>query len=192
MLLKNLKTKYLGRSFKYYKQIDSTQSEIWRLYESGNIQNGTLIISEIQTKGKGTHGRTWYTNQKNNIAFSFLIKPNCNIEELEGLTIRIAQIIVEILKEKYQVITKIKEPNDIILNEKKLCGILTETKVIGKHVKAVVIGIGLNTNQMNFAEEIKNIATSVKKETGKTIDTLDFITEFCNRFEQRECEKWEK
>ncbi len=190
MLLNNLKTKYLGRNFKFYEQIDSTQSEIWRLYKNENAPNGTLVGANVQTKGKGTHGRTWHTDEKNNIAFSFLIKPNCNIKKLESLTIEIAQIIVKILKDKYQIITKIKEPNDVTLNGKKLCGILTETKVINEQVKAIVIGIGLNTNQTEFVDEIKEIATSVKKETGKIIDTSEFIAEFCNIFEEEY--KWEK
>ena len=91
---------------------------------------------------------------------------------------------MEILKEKYQIITNIKEPNDIILNEKKLCGILTETKVINEKIKALVIGIGINTNQTEFVKEIENIATSIKKETGKVIKTEEFIETFCNKFEK--------
>ena len=73
MELKGLQTKYLGRNILYYKTIDSTQSEIWRLIESNNIKNGTIVIADIQTNGQGTHGRKWYTDQANNIAFSFAI-----------------------------------------------------------------------------------------------------------------------
>ena len=113
---------------------------------------------------------------------------NCNIQKLENLTTNIAEIIVEILKEN-KITTTIKKPNDIILNNKKLGGILTQTKVIEGKVKCLAIGIGLNINQEHFSEEIENIATSIKKETGKTIDAKIFIAEFCNRFERKIQEK---
>ena len=108
---------------------------------------------------------------------------DCNIRKIEGLTTKIAEIIVNILK-SYDIIVRIKEPNDIILNDKKLGGILTETKVIEEQVKCLVIGIGLNINQEEFAHEIIDIATSIKKEMGKEIEAKEFIVEFCNRFEK--------
>ena len=98
MQLTNLKTNFLGRNIIYYKEIDSTQSEIWRLIKNRNILNGTLVISEIQTKGKGTHGRIWHTDEKGDIAFSFFVQMDCNITKLEGITIEIAKIINEIIK----------------------------------------------------------------------------------------------
>ena len=108
---------------------------------------------------------------------------DCNVQKLEGLTRNIAEIIVQILKEK-GITATIKAPNDIILNGKKLGGILTQTKVIDGKVKCIVIGIGINVRQKKFSPEIKDIATSIKKETGKEINTKEFIAEFCNRFEK--------
>ncbi len=183
MQLPGLNTKILGRNASYYQEIDSTQSEIWRQYEK-EIPNGTLIIADRQTKGQGTHGRVWHTDEPNNIAFSFLIKTNCKIEETEGLTIEIAKVIVGIMKEKYGVLLDIKEPNDIVYKGKKIGGILTQSKVVGEKIKCLVIGIGLNTMQEKFAEEIKDIATSIKKEFNIEIDRNEFIAEFCNRFEK--------
>lgn len=184
MQLENLNTSFLGRNSKYYKEIDSTQSEIWRRYEKNEIPNGTLIMADYQTKGKGTHGRVWHTDEANNIAFSFLLKTNCEIQKLEGITIEIANIIVKILKKKYGVILEIKEPNDIVFKGKKIGGILTQSKVVGNQVKCLVIGIGMNTGQEKFAEEIQEIATSIQKEFGIEIKPKEFITEFCNEFEK--------
>ena len=99
MQLNNLKTKFLGQNTFYINTIDSTQSEIWRLYKK-QAPTGTLVFADIQTKGKGTHGRTWHTSQAENIAFSFLINNNFNIEKLDGITIEIAEIIVDIFKRK--------------------------------------------------------------------------------------------
>ena len=92
MQLKNLKTNFLGRNIFYYKTIDSTQKEIWRRVDDDKIENGTLIFADIQTGGIGTHGRIWHTDEKNNIAFSFYLKLNCDIITLSGLTKKIAEI----------------------------------------------------------------------------------------------------
>ncbi len=184
MQLENLKTKFLGRNSIYYSEIDSTQSEIWRLIENNTTPNGTLVFADIQNKGIGTHGRVWHTDEANNIAFSFFIKTNCNIQTLDGLTIEIANIIVDIFKEQYGINLNIKEPNDMVFNNKKIGGILTQTKVIKENVKYLVVGIGINTNKEKFTDDIKTIATSIKKEFGIEVDTKKFIAEFCNRFEE--------
>lgn len=184
MKLRSLTTKFLGRNIIRYETIDSTQSEIWRLIETNNIKDGTLIIADIQTNGQGTHGRKWHTDQENNIAFSFVIQPNCNIKKLEGITIEIAKIIVEILQDMYGINLNIKEPNDLYFKDKKVGGILTQTKSIGEEVKYLVIGIGINTSQEEFAEDVKDIATSIKNEFYIDVNVQDFISEFCNKFEK--------
>ena len=183
MQLKNLKTNLLGRNSIYYKQIDSTQNEIWRLIENKSAPNGTLVYADIQTQGKGTHGKTWYTDEEGNIAFSFFIEMNCNIQKLQGITIEIAKLIISIFKQKYKIDLEIKEPNDIVYKSKKIGGILTQTKVIKENVKYLVIGIGINTKKQNFCKDIKDIATSIKKEFDVDIDREEFIAEFCNMFE---------
>lgn len=184
MQLKNLKTNYLGKNNIFYKKIDSTQTEIWRLIKNNNIQNGTLIMADIQTNGKGTHGRIWHTDEGKNIAFSFFVETNCKPSLLDGITIEIASILIKIFKEKYNINLKIKEPNDIFYNDKKIGGILTESKVNSEIIKFLVIGIGLNTNQMKFSKDIQNIATSVKKEFNIEINNKEIIEEFCYEFEK--------
>lgn len=184
MRLKNLTTKFLGRNTIYFKSIDSTQSEIWRLIEKNNIQNGTLVMADKQTNGQGTHGKKWYTDKENNIAFSIEIEPNCKVQQLDGITKEIAQIIVEIMLKMYGIKLNIKEPNDLYIKNKKVGGILTQTKVIGNAVQYLVIGIGINTSQRIFTEEISKIATSIKKEFNVNVNVEDFIANFCNEFEK--------
>ena len=183
MQLANLKTKILARNYKYYEKIDSTQKEIWRLVENDNIENGTLIIANMQTNGVGTHGRTWHTDEIGNIAFSMYIQTNCEVSKVEGLTIKIAIILKEILKDKYNIEVDLKSPNDLMINNKKIGGILTESKIYDKKVKFLVIGIGINTTKMKFTDDIKDIATSIKKEFNIEIDNNYLISEFCNRLE---------
>ena len=173
-----------SNNFIFYKKIDSTQNEIWRLIESKTIKNKTLIMADIQTNGKGTHGRIWHTDEEKNIAFSYYIETNCKSENLEGITIEIAQILVKIFKEFYGIKLDIKKPNDIMTKDKKVGGILTESKVSSEIVKFLVIGIGINTEKMNFTDDIKNIATSIKKEFGIEVDRKKIITNFCEEFEK--------
>ena len=184
MQLKNLNCNFLGKTFSFYEQIDSTQDEVWRLIENNDIKNGQLVAANIQTKGKGTHGRVWHTDESNNIAFSFYVEMNNSVDSLDGLTYEIAETVVNIFKEKYKIELQIKKPNDIICNGKKLGGILTESKVTQETVKFLVIGIGINTNKLSFTDDIKDIATSIKKEFNMEIDSAEFISEFCNRFEK--------
>ncbi len=184
MQLKNLNCNFLGKTFYFYEEIDSTQDEIWRLVDNKKIVNGQLVAANIQTKGKGTHGRVWHTDESDNIAFSFYIEMGKNISSLDGLTYEIAKVITDIFEDKYDISLDIKLPNDIMCNGKKIGGILTEAKVIGNKVKYLVIGVGINTNKSFFANDIKNIATSIKKEFNIEINSFDFISEFCNRFEK--------
>lgn len=184
MQLKQLKTNFLGKDFIFYNKIDSTQSELCRLIENNNVKNGTLVMADIQTEGKGTHGRIWHTDEANNIAFSFFVEMNCNVKKIDGITIEIAQSIIDVFKTKYGINLEIKEPNDIIYNNKKIAGILTESKIISEKVKYLVVGIGINTSKTQFSDDIKNSATSIKKEFNIDIEPTEFVAEFCNRFEE--------
>lgn len=133
----------------------------------------------------GTHGRSWETDEINNIAFSFFIKTDCNISKLDGITLEIAETIVETFKRIYKIELQIKLPNDIVIKNKKIGGILTQTKIYGENVKYIVCGIGINTNKKIFSNNIKDIATSIKKEFGIEIDNKKIIKEFCILFEQK-------
>lgn len=192
MELANLNTKYLARKFEYYELIDSTQDAIWRKIKNNQIENGETIFSEIQTNSYGTHGRNWYTDEKGDIAFSFAIKTDCKIENLDGITHEIARIFKTIFRKNKIEIT-IKLPNDLYLNNKKMGGILCQTKIEGEKVKYLVIGIGININKKIFPEDIKNIATSISKEiSNSNINRFEIISEFFNIFEEKLNIRFEK
>ena len=178
----NLDTKFLGRNLIYYDVVDSTQEKLWKMVK--DVPEGTLVLAEIQTKGKGTHGRNWCTDERNNIAFSFILKPNCDIQKLEGLTLEIAEIVLKVFEEIYEIRLQIKKPNDIVYKDKKIGGILTETKIIKNKVYYLNIGIGINTNKENFPEELIGIASSIRNEFNIKINNVKIITNFCNKFEK--------
>ena len=93
--------------------------------------------------------------------------------------------VYRFFEEKYGINLQIKAPNDIYYNEKKVGGILTESKIVGQKTKYIVVGIGINTNGKNFSDDIRNIATSIKKEFNIDVDNLFIVNEFCKIFEKR-------
>ena len=186
---KNLHTSWLAKEIIYYEEIDSTQKEIWRRVDNKNIKNGTLIFADTQTNGIGTHGRKWYAHKKGNITFSFVIYPNISINKLENLTLEIAETILEVFKNLYKIKLDLKVPNDIVIKNKKVGGILTETKLIGEKVQCIVVGIGINTNKKIFEKEIEDIATCINEEFNIEIDNYNVISEFCNIFEKKFMER---
>lgn len=179
---KYLQTKIIARNIKEYEILDSTQEMAKTMI--GKEPHGTMILTKQQTNGIGTHQRKWYTNPNDNITFTLILYPNCKISELEGITIQIAECIKKALKELYNIEVKIKEPNDIMLNNKKLAGILTQTSTIEEQVQYLLIGIGLNVNQTEFINEIEEIATSLKKEYQTEFEKEKIIAEICNKIEE--------
>ena len=181
---KNLNTKFLGRNIIYFEEIDSTQDEVKRKIKQ-NIANGTYIVTDKQTKGKGTHDRIWYDKGFENICGSFVLMPNCHISKIKDITVIIAECIIQAIKKLYGIDLQLKHPNDIMCNSKKMVGILTESITNKEIVKYIIIGIGINVNQTEFQSEIENIATSLKKEYKKDFCREQIISEFFNLFEDK-------
>ena len=174
------KTKYIGKQLKFFDEIDSTQTEAKRNVEK--YENGTVIIAELQTAGKGTHGRVWHT-KADNIAMTLILKPEININKLEGFTVAIAENIQQAIKELYGIELEIKLPNDLLLNKKKICGILTEVITIKEQVKEIFIGIGFNVNEKEFSSDISDIATSLYKEIKQVYCREDIICKVLENIE---------
>ena len=180
----NLKTSFLGKNIVYHEEIDSTQDEAKRLVKQGKATNGMYIVTDNPTNGKGTKGRAWYGGEYENICGTFVLTPNCNIKQIENLTILIAQCLVKTIKDLYDIKLDIKYPNDVMCNRKKVSGILTESVTNKEIVKYVFIGIGIDVNQTIFTPEIEQIATSLKKEYNKEFNREEIISSFFNTFEK--------
>ena len=168
----NLRTKELGKNIEYYNRLESTNTEAWELIEEGN-QHGTVIITDNQTIGRGRKENSWIMIPGKGLAFSLIIEneyPN-NYSGLISLITGIA--VVESLN-KRGVETKLKWPNDIFAGEKKLGGILCETKIIKNKIEKIVIGVGINVNE-KISEHPENIR-----------DHLTTMLEISNHAHQRE------
>ena len=159
-----------------FKQIKSTH--IYLKENNNKYKENIVILADKQTGGIGTKGRSWHTGSDKNIAMSILYRPQKNVKNLEGLTIEIARRIQKIIKDNYNIDLNIKEPNDLMLNNKKICGILTESNTIGNQINYVIISIGFNVNEDNFPDELENIATSLYEETGKEFDKQKIVEDF--------------
>lgn len=157
----------------FLDKIDSTNEYAKRIAK--DVNENVLILANNQTNGRGTHGRNWYSYEGQNILMSFLIKNINDYKSIDGITVEIGKIIHEILSSKFDLNFEIKLPNDILCNGKKICGILCESSIINDKVNYIIIGIGLNVNQTNFNEEIKDIATSLKNELGYDVDKDELI-----------------
>ena len=182
--IKNNKNNIIGKQIEYYKQIESTHTYA-KTIATLKQNNGKIIIAENQTKGIGTKGRTWHTGEEKNIAMTIIINQNLNFEKIQGITIKIVEIMKKTIKELYNYNLKIKEPNDLMLNNKKICGILTEINTIGNKINYMLISIGFNVNETNFETEILEKATSLKKEYGKEYEREEIILKFIENLEKK-------
>ena len=131
--IKNNKKYIIGNEILIYNEIDSTQEEAKRIIK--NIKDGTVIIANNQTNGQGTHGRKWYTEKNSNIIMSIVLFPNVEVKKLKNITLDIAKIILDTIYELYNYKLDISYPNDIVLNGKKLGGILTNISTQGRYSK---------------------------------------------------------
>lgn len=181
MELNGLKTEFLGRNQMFFKSIDSTQKKIKSLKQP---ISGTIVIADNQTAAVGTHERKWYTGSGKNIAMSFVLLPDCPIQKLEKMTLRIAECLVKVIAKMAHIACEIKEPNDIFYQGKKMAGILTETVCKGEKISKIYIGIGMNVNQDEFPGNLSEIATSLKRECGREFSKEQIIVEFLNEFEK--------
>lgn len=184
-LLNKLETSFMGRNVIYYEQIPSTQIKAKEIKEE--LENGTIIITDNQTNGIGTHDRVWYMGESQNLAFTLVLKPNCNLDKIKNLTVLIAKCMVQAIENLYSIKLEIKEPNDLICRGKKIGGILTQSTTNNEKVKDILIGIGLNVCKINFPEDLKNIATSLKNEFDYEFEKTSIMAEFLNVFEVEYC-----
>lgn len=132
-----------------------------------------MVIADRQTHGRGRHGRSWHSEPGTGLYLSTLLKPSLPPESLALITLMAGVATISAIHQQASVAARLKWPNDILLNSKKIAGILCE--YLPDCSPAVIIGIGINLNQTHFPEEIQDIATSLKLETGKTVNRTDII-----------------
>lgn len=167
---RKLNTKMFGKNIEYFRLTSSTMDEARYLMEKECV-NGTLIISEEQTDGRGRQKRKWISPKGVNIYASLIYKPyNMSFAKAIELMFAASIAIVEALSDLGIDNAKIKWPNDVVVHGKKIAGVLLETQSESGILKYAVIGFGVNVNMKSVPDEIKSSATSIYIETGKKAD----------------------
>lgn len=177
-----ISTKWAGCDVLYFPETDSTNLRAKRLGEEG-AAHGTLVVADRQTEGRGRRGRAWESPAGSSIYMSILLRPEIIPGRAPMLTLVMAQSVAEAIREMTGVDAQIKWPNDIVLNGKKICGMLTEMSTEIDWISYVVIGVGINVNTENFPEELKGRATSLWLEEGKQYKRAALIAQIMKRFE---------
>ena len=172
----------------HYDETDSTNNRAAAAAEAGE-PSGTLFTADLQTAGKGRRGRSWVAAKGASIAMSLLLRPSFEAQKASQMTLLSAMAVTESVQRalaqacgEYAPECQIKWPNDVLIRDKKICGILTEmhSKPDGSYY--VVIGIGMNVNLTEFAPELQDKATSLLLETGKKFDRDMLIRYFGESF----------
>ncbi|WP_109710663.1 biotin--[acetyl-CoA-carboxylase] ligase [Faecalicatena contorta] len=176
-------TAWAGQTIYYFDQIDSTNIRAKQLGEEG-APHGTLIVAGQQNAGRGRRGRTWESPPGVSIYMSIVLRPEMAPVKAPMLTLVMALSAADSLKECTGLDVQIKWPNDIVLNGKKLAGILTEMSTEMDYINHVVIGVGINVNTERLPEELKEKATSLRLETGRIIRRSEIIASIMKEFEK--------
>lgn len=161
----SLNTSYMGKNFSALESVDSTNEELKRLARDGAV-SGTVVIAEEQTAGKGRIGRSWSSAKYEGVYFSFLTRPRISPVQVPVVTILTGLCVCLAIRKTTNAKAMIKWPNDIIIENKKICGILTEMTAEAEQINFVVTGVGINVNNRSFPDEVGRKATSLYIETG--------------------------
>lgn len=175
-------TKWAGKSIFVFKETDSTNIQAKAGGEKGE-SHGTLYVAESQSAGRGRRGRSWESPAGESIYMSLLLRPELPPVKAPMLTLVMALAVARAIREQTGAEALIKWPNDIVVQGRKICGILTEMSTEMTWINYVVIGIGINVNQNEFPEELKDCASSLKMETGRRFRRSHLIAAVMEHFE---------
>lgn len=177
-------TEIIGRNFIYSDEVESTNSFLLNKANKFN-SDGTILLAEKQTKGRGRKERVWYSAKGQNLTFSILLTSKKYLgKKFNLLNFTTSLSVAFALENLFQLKTELKWPNDVLVNGKKICGILLESTSQGNKIERVVIGVGLNVNQGLFQGNFNLEPTSVKLELGENVDREKLLAELLNTFEE--------
>jgi len=183
-----LKTLFIGQNLVELPSVESTNDYALELCKNHLPSEGTIVWAQEQTAGKGQRGNSWLSEPYQNLTFSVILHPRLMVAKqfllVKVVSLAVAECITEITGLYHlQSLIKIKWPNDIYFAGKKIAGILIENLIKGDLIESSILGIGLNVNQIEFAE-LKS-ATSIKRMTGQPLDLKECLSEVCRQIEFR-------
>jgi len=179
-----LQTDFIGQEIYSFTEVTSTNDMAKELAIKG-AKEGTMVIAETQSRGRGRLGRKW-VSPEGGIWFSVILRPKVDPEDALKLTLMAAAVVAKVISDMFKLEAEVKWPNDVIINGKKVCGILTEMSTKGGLVDFVVIGVGINANidLDSFPKHLRKFLTSLKEELRENIDRKRFLCALLEKFEQ--------
>lgn len=181
---RGLRSEYIGHNLHFYEEVESTNDTAKQFVEN-DAKEGTVIIASQQTAGRTRKHADW-VSPEGGIYMTIILRPEVTLLEASKLTIVTGVAIAKTLKDEFNINVGIKWPNDLLLGNKKICGILTEAVTDYDKVKAVLVGIGIDVNihEDDIPDELEHIATTVQKETNITFKRADIMRKFFKIFEE--------
>jgi len=180
----SLHTQYLGRRIYSFDSIDSTNT-FARTLKDDECPNGTLIIADEQTAGKGRQGRQWQSQKGKNLLFTVATRPLFLHDKVRVLPFAAALATADGIEQESKSAVQCKWPNDLLIDGKKVAGMLIETTTQNNAVMDVIIGIGINVNQTEFGDDIKEKATSLKLHAQQDVDRVRLLSAVLEELEYR-------
>jgi BirA family biotin operon repressor/biotin-[acetyl-CoA-carboxylase] ligase len=182
----NLHTKVLGKPLVFFREVDSTNRQLG-LRATAGAKEGTVVVSDRQGAGRGRMGRTWHSIGGVNLYCSVLLRPKADISTLSTLPLAAGCAVVRTLAEVApKMPVQMKWPNDLLVNGRKIGGILCEAESEADGVRHVVVGIGINVNmrKSQLPTALNRVATSLAMETGKTFSRADLLVVLLEKLEE--------
>ena len=176
-----LATSWLGQSFLYQEELDSTNTYLKDI-DRGELVHGLTVLADTQTHGRGQYKRTWFAEPQKNLTFSMAFMPT-KPERFHVLTLAFALAISEYVETVTEKESHIKWANDVYVDGKKIAGLLTETIFSGQKLNRIIIGIGFNVNQSEFGDEVSDIAISLSRITDKEFRREHVLSDLLTRCE---------
>ena len=167
----------IGRDIRVFEETNSTNDIVEKLARDG-VKEGVVVFAEAQTRGRGRLGRKWLSPARRGLWFSVLLRPDLRPQAATQLTVAAATSLCRAIRAQTELKPQVKWPNDILINGRKVAGVLTELAAEIDHVKHLILGIGVDVNlsASEFPVELKKVATSLKIESGRHLNRLDLAT----------------
>ncbi len=182
-LRKGLRTRIFGNKIYTFDSIDSTNNCAKAVAGCG-AEEGTVVIAEKQTAGRGRLGRLWQANPNENLTFSIVLRPKLSAEAVNLIPLYVAVGVARAVERVTKLSVDCKWPNDLLISGKKFAGILIEGSFKQNTVESVIVGIGINVNQQSFPPDLQNKATSLRLETNKEVDRRALLSETLSSLEE--------
>lgn len=179
-----LQTDFIGQEIYHFTEVTSTNDVAKELAIKG-AKEGTLVIAETQRRGRGRFGRKWISPE-GGMWFSVILRPKVAPEDALKLTLMAAVVVAKVISDMFKLEAEVKSPNDVVVDGKKVCGILTEMSTKDDTVDFVVIGVGINANVSldSFPKDLRKFLTSLKEELKEDVDRKTFLCALLEELER--------